>query len=186
MFGLAENMILTSAEGFFFRRRRVLCAYRKITFWDCAKSVIKSSILAKCVQLANGSGWLRFVLLSSSPQGANHYFLVILWVWEKTIEPIFCTFSSMLACDRAMVPSTTLESFKSGACVVPGSTWDDLQTHTNKTTGRCFGCLVEMDENCHVANMCTYENRWCANEMHTKNFSTPRFFNNPVRCLLGY
>ena len=159
---------------------------KKITFWDCAKSVIKSSILAKCVQLANGSGWLRFVLLSSSPQGANHYFLVILWVWEKTIEPIFCTFSSMLACDGAMVPSTTLESFKSGACVVPGSTWDDLQTHTNKTTGRCFGCLVEMDENWHVANMCTYENRWCAKETHVKNFFTPRLKKNPVRCSLGY
>ena len=157
---LAENMIFVTAEGFFFRRRRVFVRIsKKITFWDCAKSVIKSPILVKCVQLANRSGWLRFVLLRSSPQGANHYFLVNLWVWEKTIEPIFCTFSSMLACDRAMVPSTTLESFKSGACVVPGSTWNDLETHINKTTGRCFGCLVEMDENCHLANMCIYENQ---------------------------
>ena len=87
------------------------------------------------------------MLPSSSAQGANEHFLMNLQVWEKTVAIIFCIFSPVSMCDRTMVPSTTLESFKSGAFVVPGSTGGDLQTHTKTTMSHRFGCLVEMDEN---------------------------------------
>ena len=163
MSGLAVNVIFGSAEGFYFDRPSVfgrkseksLCC----AVWSKQKSAQKSSILAKSEQQAERLGWVRFVLPSSSAQGANEHFLMNLQVWEKTVAIIFCIFSPVSMCDRTMVPSTTLESFKSGAFVVPGSTGSDLQTHTKTTMSRCFGCLVEMDENCHLANMCTHENQ---------------------------
>ena len=116
------------------------------------------------------------MLPSSSAQGANEHFLMNLQVWEKTVAIIFCIFSPVSMCDRTMVPSTTLESFKSGAFVVPGSTGGDLQTHT-KTTGTCrFGCLVEMDEYCDLGDACLYEDQ-CSVSAHTvKNLAAPRFF----------
>ena len=116
----------------------------------------KSSILAKSEQQAERLGWVRFVLPSSSAQGANEHFLMNLQVWGKTVAIIFCIFSPVSMRDRTMVLSTTLESFKSGAFVVPGSTGDDLQTHTKTTMSHRFGCLVEMDENGESGCTCIY------------------------------
>ena len=96
------------------------------------------------------------MLPSSSAQGANEHFLMNLQVWEKTVAIIFCIFSPVSMRARTMVLSTTLESFKSGAFVVPGSTGSDLQTHTKTTMSRRFGCLVEMDENRVSLNSCIY------------------------------
>ena len=79
------------------------------------------------------------MLPSSSAQGANEHFLMNLKVWGKVVAIIFCIFSPVSMCDRTMVPSTTLESFKSGAFVVPDSTGCDLQTHTNITMSRLLG-----------------------------------------------
>ena len=159
-------MILESAEGFLSDRWRVFCAHiENATYghiWLSVKSVQKNSILPKQVEQADQSGWVRFVLPCISAQRANQYFLMNLRVWEKLRKLFFRyfhRFSPIFTCDRPMVPITTLESFKSGACVVPGSTWGDLQTHT-KTTMRCgFVCLVEMCENCDWRNTDKYDNQ---------------------------
>ena len=89
---------------------------------------------------------------------------------------IFSIFSSIFTCDGPMVPITTLVSFKTGADVVPGSTWGDLQTHT-KTTMRCgFGCLVEMCENRDCHNTCLCENQWWVTKRNLLSNRPPRFF----------
>ena len=99
------------------------------------------------------------MLPSSSAQGANQFLLTNPRVWGKRFQlffAYFCIFSPVFMCDRTMVPSTTLESFKSGSSVVPDSPWGDLQTHTKTTVSRLFGCLVEMDEKCDFCNTCLY------------------------------
>ena len=115
------------------------------------------------------------MLPSSSAQGANEHFLMNLQVWEKTVAIIFCIFSPVSMCDRTMVPSTTLESFKSGAFVVPGSTGGDLQTHTKTTMSHRFGCLVEMDENGESGCTCIYASHWSVSAHAVKTICTPRF-----------
>ena len=90
MSGLAETMILVSAEGFFLGPAEGFRAeIAKFTIQLSAKSVQKSSISPKQVQQADRWVWVRFVLPSSSAQGANHYFLMNLQVHEKLRKLFF-------------------------------------------------------------------------------------------------
>ena len=132
------------------------------------------------------NGWGGCVLCF---QVAVHRGLMSIFWWiyrfgKKRLQVFFCIFSPVSMCDRTMVPSTTLESFKSGAFVVPDSTGGDLQTHTKTTMSRRFGCLVEMDEKCDFCNTCLYGTQceWVMSQCgHCKKYSTPRFFNIAVR-----
>ena len=122
---LAENQ----KNHFFALYGRSKNRSKKARFWPSRSSKL------------NGWGGCVLCFQVAVHRGANEHFLMNLQVWGKTVAIIFCIFSPVSMCDRTMVPSTTLESFKSGAFVVPGSTGGDLQTHTKTTMSplRVFG-----------------------------------------------
>ena len=127
--------------------------------------------MVECKSVKKARFWLSRCSTLTSQGGCGLYFQVavhrglisILW-WipgfgENDFNYFFAyfwRFSPVFMCDRTMVPSTTLESFKSGSSVVPDSPWGELQTHTKTTVSCLFGCLVEMDEKCDFCNTCLY------------------------------